>query len=79
MVTHPLSTMTINALKSQTVYFHRALLWGAMEKAFAYTASIKSLFFFFFDDKIDFYSLLSEGGSCEPIITCFPNRLYEIQ
>jgi hypothetical protein len=34
--THPLSAMTINALKPWTASFHRDQPWGAMEKAFIY-------------------------------------------
>lgn len=40
--THLVSAMTINALKSWTASFHRDPPWGAMEKAFTYTAPFKS-------------------------------------
>jgi hypothetical protein len=38
--THPLSAMTINVLKSWTVSFRWDLQWRAMEKVFAYRATV---------------------------------------
>jgi hypothetical protein len=37
---HPLSIVAINDLETQMVSFHGDLQWGAMEKAFAYRATV---------------------------------------